>query len=174
MYFFQAQKLKTVSFSDLNHFHVLLFQCSRLITEKIMDYTDWKVKPRKIVLIYLLAVSHLLPGLSGLLSLFVSWLVSSGILMMFLMMILMMILITQLGLLLVLVVLVVSGIVFTPRGHDVCLHLPGDSGSAHLTLLTAAMPPPDWHCSTAALQQSSLDGTSSSFANSHVGGLESR
>ena len=64
---------------------------------------------------------------------------SSGILMM----ILMMILITQLGLLLILVVLVVSGIVFTPRGHDVCLHLPGDSGSAHLTLLTAAMPPPD-------------------------------
>ena len=172
MYFFQAQKLNTVSFSDLNHFHVLLFQCSRLIMEKIMAYTDWKVKPRKIVLIYLLAVSqpHLLPGLSGLLSLFVSWLVSSGILMMFLMMIL----ITQLGLLLVLVVLVVSGIVFTPRGHDVCLHLPGDSGSAHLTLLTAAMPPPDWHCSTAALQQSSLDGTSSSFANSHVGGLESR
>ena len=143
MYFFQTQKSNAVSFSDLNHFHVLLFQCSRLITEKIMNYTDWKVNPRKIVLIYLLAVSqpHLLPGLSGLLSLFVSWLVSSGILMMFL--------ITKLGLLLVLVVLVVSGIVFTPRGHDVCLHLPGDSGSAHLTLLTAAMPPPDWHCSTA-------------------------
>ena len=151
MYFFQTQKSNTVSFSDLDYFHVLLFQCSRLITEKIMNYTDWKVNPRKIVLIYLLAVSqpHLLPGLSGLLSLFVSWLVSSGILMMFLMMILMMILITQLGLLLVLVVLVVSGIVFTPRGHDVCLHWPGDSGSAHLTLLTAAMPPPDWHCSTA-------------------------
>ena len=34
MYFFQAQKSNTVSFSDLDYFHVLLFQCSRLITEK--------------------------------------------------------------------------------------------------------------------------------------------
>ena len=42
------------------------------------------------------------------------------------MMLLMMLLIPQRGLLLV---LVVSGIIFPSRGHDVSLHLPGDSGS---------------------------------------------
>lgn len=127
--------------------------------------------------IVLLVVSHLLPRLSRLLSLFVSWLVSSVILMMLLMMLLMVLLVTKLCLLLVLV-LVVSGIVFTPRGHDVCLHQPGEcSGLTECCRRLSSLQQGHRRTDTAvtaALQQSSLDGTSSSFADSHVGRGESR